>query len=900
MSEVKKIMVVSNTHWDREFRFSFEKTRHNLLRMMDTTIDILESDPTYHSFTMDGHSIMIEDYLEMRPERVEQVKKLISSGRLIIGPYYTLSEEFSIGHEALVRNLMYGRKLMDKYGAQYNTVAYTPSSWGQTGQYPQILCDFGINKMMFYRGISHDEAPAEYIWEAPDGTQMYASRFALYCRYNWYYQVHRAATRNRVWSKDYNWGEFHDVPFSIISGNVAGDASYDLKSPETRFDENIIKKAVKDMLKEEDGHFTTPIFLAMNGHDISVACPTDTKLISKAKELFQGEIKIEHTDLEHFWNEAIPQFDKENMTVLKGERRSYLKKGKWTYLFPSTISSRTYLKQQDFEAYNKLVYLAEPVASLSSVLLGDNHRDYLDRGWKYLLSNHTHDANGGCAPDSVCLDMEYRYRKVNDCADIVFDDTLADIAKNLSPELCQNDDVQIIAYNPLPFKRDVIVRVTGDLPEKFKDGFTADDIEVQTIKSDKSSIFMDSIWEVPTIMNSIHKEAYIKFKNVPACGYKTVVLRAQNSESTEKIANANTLENAYLKVGINNNGTINVIDKQSGKVYENLNYLSSQGEIGNAWKHQEPENDKLYTSEKAVANIELIENGDLSATYKVTYTFDVPKDCIKTQSEEMVSIPVTVYYTLQKDSRSVNIKTELINTAYDHWLRANFNTGIQAECSYSDSHYDVVRRDVKIPDSTGWVEKAYGMQPLRTFACVENETDGFAVMPQGLYEYEVFEDTRMALTLIRGCRIKQAVSEEKITVLDDKGILCLGERSFEYNINFYHCDKAELTNVAAQNYAPVEVAFCGRGKGELSAENSLLSADNKNIHISAIKPSEDGKGIVIRMFNPTDDTKTVNFNFGFKFNNLYIADMDENIKEKTESEIKVGAKKIVTLYAEVK
>ena len=162
-NNVKKIMVVSNTHWDREFRFSFEKTRHNLLRMLDTTLDILESDPAYHSFTMDGHTLMIEDYLTMRPEREPQVRKMIESGRLIIGPYYTLAEQFSIGHEALVRNLIYGRKLMDKYGAKYNTVAYTPSSWGQTGQYPQILADFGINKMMFYRGISHDEADAEYM-----------------------------------------------------------------------------------------------------------------------------------------------------------------------------------------------------------------------------------------------------------------------------------------------------------------------------------------------------------------------------------------------------------------------------------------------------------------------------------------------------------------------------------------------------------------------------------------------------------------------------------------------------------------------------------------------------------------------------------------------------------------
>ena len=898
---VKKIMVVSNTHWDREFRFSFEKTRHNLLRMLDTTLDILESDPTYHSFTMDGHTLMIEDYLTMRPEREPQVRKFIESGRLIIGPYYTLAEQFSIGHEALVRNMIYGRKLMDKYGAKYNTVAYTPSSWGQTGQYPQILADFGINKMMFYRGISHDEADAEYIWESPDGTKMYASRFALYCRYNWYYQVHRAATRNRVWSKDYKWGEFKDTPYTRISGEVAGDASYDLKTPEIKYNKDVVEKAVLDMLKEEDGHFTTPIFLAMNGHDISVAAPSDTKLINDVKEAFKGEIEVEQTDLEHFWEEAIPYIDNNpNIKTLKGERRSYLKKGKWTYLLPSTISSRTYLKQQDFNAYNNLAYKAEPIASLSKAILGDDRKDYLNRGWEYLLSNHTHDANGGCAPDCVCLDMEYRYRKANDCADIVFDDCLADIAKNIDGNDLPEDAVQMIVYNSLPFNRDVIVKVTADLPENFNNGFGGKDIEVQVANCDKSSIFMDSIWEVPTIMNSVHNNAYIRVKNVPACGYKVITLEPIKSEEKENIATNDTLENKFLKVSFNENGTVNIIDKMTNKEYKNVNYLSSQGEIGNAWKHQSPKNDKLFTSLNSNADIKLIENGNLSASFEVNYTFDVPKDCIETQNTEMVSIPVKVVYTLQKDTKALNVKVKLNNIAKDHWLRANFPTDIKTEYSYSDSHFDIVKRNVKIPDSSNWVEPAFGMQPLRTFACVEDKEDGFAVMPKGLYEYEVFEeDNRMTLTLIRGCRIKQQVSEEKITVLDDEGILCLGEREFEYNLYFYHTDKAELPNEAVKLNTEAQIALFGKSYGKLPKEKSLVKIDNNKIHITAIKPSEDGKGIIIRMFNPTDGLETVNLTFGIKYKKLFLCGMDETKKNETTAKINLEHRKIQTLYVEI-
>lgn len=275
----------------------------------------------------------------------------------------------------------------------------------------------------------------------------------------------------------------------------------------------------------------------------------------------------------------------------------------------------------------------------------------------------------------------------------------------------------------------------------------------------------------------------------------------------------------------------------------------------------------------------------------------MPKECIETQSRELCDIPVTVEYTLQKNSKALNISVQLNNTAADHWLRANFPTGINAEYSYSDSHFDVVKRPVKVPDSTGWVEKAYGMQPLRTFAALEDEKGIFSVMPKGLYEYEVFEDTRMALTLIRGCRIKQAVSEEKVTVLEDKGILCLGERSFEYSLGFTHTNVYELCNEAAKLYAPPFCAFAGRGKGKLPCSASLLSVDNGNIHISAVKPAENGKGIIIRLFNPTDTEQKVNLTLGFAAR-LYFAGMDETVREEINGAINVPHKKIITVYAE--
>ena len=888
--KVKKIDVVSNTHWDREFRFSFEKTRRNLLIMLDTTLDILESDKDYHSFTMDGHSIMIDDYLEMRPERREQIERFVKEGRLIIGPYYTLPEEFTISHEALIRNLMFGRKTVEKYGGKTGTVAYTPSSWGQTGQYPQILADFGLTHMMFYRGISHNEAPAEYIWKAPDGTKILASRFALYCRYNWYYQVHRAVSRNRVWSKDYKWGEFDEAPFRRADGLAGPGINYDLKSPVAGYEKENLKKAILDMLEEEKGHFTTPVFLGMNGHDISVAFPRESEVIKDAKLMFEGDIEIEHTSLEGFWNDAEKYLDRDKMTVLTGERRSYLKEGKWTYLFPGTISARTYLKQADFAAYTNLAYAAEPLNAIA----GNDSTNYLTRGWKYLISNHSHDANGGCAPDSVCKDMEYRYRKAMDIAEIVSEDAMAEIAKNLLPTGQKQNVVQLVVYNTLPYSRDVIIPLDIEVPAEFGKGISIDGAELQMVLSEKSSVFVDSIWEVPTILDSMHHKVYARIENVPPMGYKAMEIKPCEYalQKKEGIARGNTLENSKLKAVVNSNGTIDVLYKKTGKLYKGMNYYTSQGEIGNAWKHTSPEYDRKYTSIGSNAKIYISESGELTGSIVCEIDFEVPESCEVTPSNIYTNIPIKITYTLDEYSDYIKVSAEVENNAKDHWLRANFPTDIKTDFSVTDSHFDVLKHNVAIPDSRGWVEQAFGMQPLRTFAEVTDGENGFAVMPKGLYEYEVYDNSVMALTLIRACRIKLAVSEEKVTELEDEGIQCPGKHIFEYAMHFNTGDYYELPNKAAEIFMPVKCAVCGRGKGNLPLEDSMFTIDNTQIHVTAVKRAEDGNGTIVRYYNPRNEPQNVTIKTKGR---LYICRMDESVIKEIGNTYEAMAKKIVTV-----
>ena len=71
----RKLHVISNTHWDRDWVYPFQETRLLLLEFMDNLLDLLEKDPKFNSFLMDSQTIAVEDYLDMRPEREEQIKK---------------------------------------------------------------------------------------------------------------------------------------------------------------------------------------------------------------------------------------------------------------------------------------------------------------------------------------------------------------------------------------------------------------------------------------------------------------------------------------------------------------------------------------------------------------------------------------------------------------------------------------------------------------------------------------------------------------------------------------------------------------------------------------------------------------------------------------------------------
>ena len=184
-------IVVSETHWDREWYLSFQEFRKWLVKLIDDLLDKLPVTPDYKSFMSDGQTVVLEDYLQIRPERRQELTDLIQQKRIIIGPFYVLADEFIESGEGIIRNLMLGHKISESFGVQPMKVGYVPDTFGHIAQMPQILRGFGINSMYYFRGYPplfgnheeyegmNDQTSLEHFYAAPDGTTVLALHHIL-------------------------------------------------------------------------------------------------------------------------------------------------------------------------------------------------------------------------------------------------------------------------------------------------------------------------------------------------------------------------------------------------------------------------------------------------------------------------------------------------------------------------------------------------------------------------------------------------------------------------------------------------------------------------------------------------------------------------------------------------
>jgi alpha-mannosidase len=413
---VKRFFVVPHTHWDREWYRPFEYFHLELARVVDEVLDVLERDPGFGSFTLDGQAIVLEDYVAVRPGNEGRLRALLEAGRLEVGPSYVLPDEFLVAAESLVRNLLIGRVTCERFGAQPSPVGYLPDSFGHPLQLPQVLAGFGIDSFIFMRGLGDelDELGVAFRWQAPDGSEVRAIQ-----------QL-----------PDY--------------GNFA--AVFDPDEAESRI------RAILERFGGALEHAGIGDLLLCNGTDHQPVQTELPGLIAELKPRFPGvEFRIaRYCD----YAEAAGPIEHPRWTgELLGSRLQNVLRG--------VNSARIYLKQANEHAERRLLAV-ETLAALMALAAGDPFpASDFELAWRDLLRCQPHDSICGCSCDEVHRDMLVRYELLHRTLDV-----LRDRASGGSSNADAATSVGV--FNPLPQRRRGLIELPGKEPVIVElDGFAA-------------------------------------------------------------------------------------------------------------------------------------------------------------------------------------------------------------------------------------------------------------------------------------------------------------------------------------------------------------------------------------------------------------------------------------------
>jgi alpha-mannosidase len=359
-----RFLVVPHTHWDREWYLPFEQFRLRLGAVVDGVLDTLEGDPSFTSFTLDGQAIVLEDYVEVRPENEGRLRALLAAGRLEVGPSYVLPDEILVGGEPLVRNLLLGRRVCRRFGVEPSSAGYLPDSFGHPVQMPQILAGFGIGTCLFSRGMGDeiDDVGVVFRWRAGPAEvvacQMHP-HYDNFARLTWYH-----------------------------------DAEQRVRAIVDAFGE-LLRAAGSDEI------------LLANGSDHLPIEPELPEILADLPRTLGAEFRIgryaEHAPLA----EGLPEHEGE----LVGSRLQNVLRG--------VNSARLYLKQANERTERRLLSI-ETAAALRT-LRGDAPYPGADLrlAWRDLLRNHPHDSICGCSCDEVHRDMLVRYEQLDRTLDYV-------------------------------------------------------------------------------------------------------------------------------------------------------------------------------------------------------------------------------------------------------------------------------------------------------------------------------------------------------------------------------------------------------------------------------------------------------------------------------------------------
>jgi alpha-mannosidase len=883
------IYYYSGTHWDREWYQTFQGFRYRLVGIMNELLDVLESDPEFRVFHLDGQTIPLEDYMEIEPANRERLARMIAGKRIEIGPWYVMPDELLLSGESLIRNLMRGHAIGRDWGAEVWKFGNVCDVFGHIAQLPQIFQGFGIRYAMVGRGTNEHSCPAHFRWQSPDGSELIAFKLP----------------------DDKGYGSFYQLVISRL-----GEAGLDSEAAE---------KLVRNYIDHERTRSPIPVTLVMDSFDHEPLHKETPQYLDLIRRLYP-EAEVKHVSLTEMGGEL--EAYKDGMPVIMGELYEPAKvKASYIHLITHTLSSRYPLKQANDQCQTLLEKWVEPLAAIAALEGYPIQSSYVEMAYKYLLANHAHDSICGCSIDQVHKDMEYRFDQVKGIAHQIIGDVQAKErlfrhtgnrsdhagaaalsgaegtattvedhpeasegtattveARPGAPEATSvppsGDDLILRLWNPLPFPRSEVITADIDFPRDYPYRYQ----EPFGYEEKNSFRILDFLGnEIPYGLVSMRRGYIIRHHGqhqrrvdrhtvslkveLPAMGtaeYRVVPFDRASRYLASLSSHPREAENEYIRLRICDDGTLSILDKRSQRNYEGLCGYLDDGEIGDGWYHANPAEDRLVSSQGTACSIERIENSPSRTVFRVTLQMRVPKQTDWgthgiSRSEEYATLAIVSRIGLSQGEAAVDIETTVDNTARDHRLRLMLPTGINtSKYDVNQAFAFVERRTGVREDTADW--KECDVPEKQTGGIVAKRHpggEGLAfISAAGIHECAGLDDEAgtLAVTLFRSFR-------KTVMTNGEEGGQLLGNLYFKYRLSVFGSGTscADLIREQDKLQAGVRHISYPAAPGYAPAvPHSYFQLTGSDICLSVIKRPQSGEQdtVIIRVYNVSGSAST--------------------------------------------
>ncbi|MGM8711740.1 mannosylglycerate hydrolase [Enterobacter hormaechei] len=824
MKAVSRVHITPHMHWDREWYFTTEASRILLVNNMEEILTRLEQDTEYKYYVLDGQTAVLEDYFAVKPENRPRVKALVAAGKLIIGPWYTQTDTTLVSGESIVRNLMYGIRDCLAFGEPMK-IGYLPDSFGMSSQLPHIYNGFGITRTMFWRGCSerHGTDKTEFLWQSQDGSEVTAQVLPLGYAIGKYLPEDEAGLRKRL-----------DTYFEVLE-----------------------KASVTKEILLPNGHDQMPlqqnIFAVMD--KLREIYPQRQFVMSRFEEVF------DHIDAH-----------RDELATLKGEFID----GKYMRVHRTIGSTRMDIKIAHARIENKIVNVLEPLATLAWTLGFEYHHGLLEKMWKEILKNHAHDSIGCCCSDKVHREVMSRFELAEDMADNLTCFYMRKIVDNMP----QSEEDKLVMFNLTPWPREEVINTTIRL--------RASQFRLLDDRGNEIPYCLRSAREIdPGLIDRqiVHYGNYDPFMEfdiqlnqiLPSMGYRTLYIEphvAGKLLAAEKSSEA-LLENAFWEITLNDDGTLRLLDKASGLIYDRALEIEESSDDGDEYDYSPSREEWRLTSAQGEHEVEVIHEAWQSRAV-IRHRMAVPADLAERSARQQTgTLEAELTVTLSHNSRRIDVEARLGNHADDHRVRVLIPTPFTTDTVLADTQFGSLTRPVQDEAMANWQEEGWKEAPLPVwnllnYAVLQERRNGMALFTEGLREFEVTGERQktFALTLLRGVGVlgKEDLllrpgrpSGIKMPVPDSqmRGQLTCRFSLFSFNgtpvsAGVAQQAKSWLTPVHCYNKIPWDAMKLNRASFTTPCSYSLLTLAPNGCVLSALKKAEDRDEMILRLYNPSE------------------------------------------------